>query len=345
MALVVFAASFVLLAVITIERWFKQRRRKKNAAFEREALPVLRAFSEGRAKEEAVIKVLLKNRSEAMNILILFAHGMEPELRPKLAPIFEKLVVLGEEVLAIEQGQVKRRLMAAERLGFLSNDASAAALVKALDDEAPVVRLCAARSLSIQGRTDAIKPILRALDLPAELDHRREVETLSGYGESAVPALLSVIESSRRKYSSNAIVAASRALGMLKAEEAVQPLIKLLQHPRDGVRLCAARALGDIGDPVAISPVAALADDPSWRVRRRAVKAMGKLNADEQVPKLSEALGDSSWWVRFAAAQALYSFGSSGISELERVQRTSSDKNARGICSEVLEEHAVLDTN
>lgn len=343
-ALGISALSVALLILITIERWFIQRREKHIKNFEKLIVPTIRGYVEGLVTEKAALAAMRKDPPEALSLLIHFAHAIEPELRPRLKPLFTGLILIEDEISALETGKIKRRLTAAERLGFLPTKDSSTALIKALDDETPVIRLCAARSLAIQGRTEAIIPILKSLDLPTELDNRREAETISDYGDSAVPALLSILENTNKKYSSNATIVAARSLGMLKSKEAVQPLIGLLKHPKDSLRLCAARALGEIGDPAAISPVAALANDPAWRVRKKAVKAMGKLNADQQIPRLTNALSDSSWWVRFAAAQALHSLGQIGITELQNVQKTSNDINAREICTEVLEEHELLNT-
>lgn len=342
-ALVLSALSLIILVVITVERWLADGHQQRQAAFEKRVVPVIRRYLEGLITERAALEIMHEDRDEALSLLIHFAHALEPDKRHLLEPLFAGLIVIEEEMNALHHKNVKRRLLAVERLGFLPGDASTSALLEELDDEVPVIRLCAARALALQGRIEALNPILRALDLPSELDNRREVEAITDYGDSAVPTLLSILEHPKKR-SSNVIIVVVRVLGMLKAKEAVQPLVKLLKHPMDAVRLCAARSLGEIGDPSATLAVAALADDPAWRVRKKAVKAIGKLQGGDQIPRLNQALSDSSWWVRFVAAQALHSLGQPGIVELEKVQKSSSDKNAREICTEVLEEHRLLDT-
>ena len=343
-ALALSVLSLVLLLYITVEHWMIDRRQQHNSTFGKAIIPLIWRFLRGEATEETAIKAMQEDPAEALSLLIHLDNEIDPDTRPRLQPLFTGLIFIDDEIDALKSNHVKRRLLAVERLGFLNNEASTAALLNALEDNIPTIRLCAARSLASQGNTEAIRPILQALDLPSELDYRREIEAISDYGPSAVPTLLTILESPSEKSPNNAIIVAARVLGMLRTQEAVIPLIRQLNNPEDSVRLYAARALGEIGDPAAISPVAALANDPAWRVRKKAMRAIGKLHADRQVPMLSNALSDSSWWVRFSAAQALHSLGQLGIAELEKVIKNTSDEHAREICCEVLEEHMILDT-
>lgn len=342
--LLLFALSIVLLLYITFERWIIGRRQKHNSTLSKVIIPLTWRYLRGNATKENAIKAMQQDPTESLSLLIHLNHELEPSMRPRLQPLFAGLILSDDEIDALNSNNIKRRLLAAERLGFLDSKASTAALLNALKDEAPAIRLCAARSLAIQGKTEAIKPILQALDLPGVLDNCREAEAISDYGHSAVPTLLSMLDSPNGKHSNNTIIVATRVLGIFRTQEAVPPLIKLLKKNEESVRLCAAHALGEIGDPAAISPVADLANDSAWPVRKEAMKAIGKMHADRQIPMLSHALSDSAWWVRFSAAQALYSLGKLGITELHTVMKNTVDEHAREICREVLEEHIILDT-
>ena len=184
-ALVLSAMSVVLLLVITAERWKTDRRQEHNSTFDKVIIPIIRSYLRGHTTEETVIKAMQEDPTEALSLLIPLSLELEHSMRPRLQPLFDGLILIDDEMEALKSHNVKRRLLATERLGYLDNEASTAALLNALDDETPAIRLCAARSLATQGKTDAIEPILRALDLPSELDNRREVEALSDYGPSA----------------------------------------------------------------------------------------------------------------------------------------------------------------
>ena len=178
-ALALSAISLVLLLYITVERWMIDRRQQHNSTFGKAIIPLIWRFLRGDATEETTIKTMQQDPAEALSLLIHLANEIEPDTRPRLQPLFTGLIFIDDEIDALKSNHVKRRLLAVERLGFLNNEASTAALLNALEDKIPAIRLCAARSLAILGKTEAIKPILQALDLPNELDHRREAEAIS----------------------------------------------------------------------------------------------------------------------------------------------------------------------
>ncbi len=71
---------------------------------------------------------------------------------------------------------------------------------------------------------------------------------------------------------------AARALGDLKEERAIEPLIEALQDRNEDVRCAAARALGDIGDPRAEEPLRLASQDEYREVRDSARGAIKHLH-------------------------------------------------------------------
>ena len=132
---------------------------------------------------------------------------------------------------------------------------------------------------------------------------------------------------------------------MLRAKKAIAPLADLLTSPEFRIRLHATRALGLLGDRSVLPQVDLLTEDPSWEVRNVAVQAVGKLGAPADVPRLQKALGDQAWWVRFSAGSALYDLGDSGIDALRDTMNTSTDRYARDISRQILEENRVSETH
>ena len=113
----------------------------------------------------------------------------------------------------------------------------------------------------------------------------------------------------------------------------------LLGHPEFRVRLNAVRSLGQIGDHTDTGPIAQLAKDPAWEVRNVVMQALGKLHATRHIGLIEEAMRDSSWWVRFSAAQALWALGGPGREALNTTMTASTDRFARDMSRQVLEEH------
>jgi HEAT repeat protein len=204
------------------------------------------------------------------------------------------------------------------------------------------VRFAAARSLAAHGHAPAVPEVVLAFDIPGEMNQRRVADTLAAFGTGAIPQLLEVLGNRHDMYSVNGVEVATRALGLLRSREAVAPLTRLLTHPEFRVRLNAIRALGQIGDPAAIPDVARCAQDPAWEVRNTVMRSLGKLHATDHVSELSEALRDESWWVRFSAAEALWQLGQPGREALSTTHKLSSDRFARDISRQILEEHSAL---
>jgi hypothetical protein len=335
----------LLLMIITAVHWRADRQQKHTIAFDRVNEPLLMSYMECNTPQMVVIKSMEGKPLEAMRLLMEFSKKLKPIEQSRLLPLFTGLIAVDVETSALNSPSTKRRLQAAERLGYLKNETSADALLHALEDEVMAVRYCAARSLAAHGQTKHIEATLLAFDTEHEINWLRLVEITCDYGSFAVPTLLSVLENSQRKYPNNIINVAIRALGVLKEPQAVHELIHLLDHSDFSIRLNAARALGDIGDPAAISPIAELSHDPDWAVRNKAVEAIGKLHAKMHIPILTEALSDSSWWVRFSAAHALHSLGHPGIEKLKEIKKSTHDLYAHDMCSQVLGEHGVLEIN
>lgn len=111
---------------------------------------------------------------------------------------------------------------------------------------------------------------------------------------------------------------AARVLGEMGDLRAVEPLIDVLQHDKNGsVRLYAARALGELGDILATEPlITSLREDRNVDVRVRAARALGRLGGEEVVLPLVEALSDTNSQVCMTAADALIEIGPIAVGPL-----------------------------
>jgi len=99
---------------------------------------------------------------------------------------------------------------------------------------------------------------------------------------------------------------AASALGSLKAEEAVQPLLKLLAKEKDKDCLHKTiEALGKIGKPEIVEPLLPFLKHRDWGVRGHAIGAVGQFKRKDLIPQLAEGLRDRNSWVRSHAVWAL----------------------------------------
>jgi len=341
-ALILTAMSAVVLAVIVAVRVAAQSEDRRTTRFRRRAEPLVTAYLAGREKTPAVAAVLQQDPERALPLLMEISDRLGPEARSPLRPLFASLPLREKEAAALRHRRWERRMQAAERLGYLGDGVSVPALLDALQDPVLAVRFAAARSLATLGEIRAIPQIALAFDLPGEMNQRRVAEILLEFGPEGKKELLGILRNADRTYSDNAVGVVARVLGMLRAPEACVPLTDLLAHDDFRIRLNAVRSLGLIGDRATADAVAKLSEDPAWEVRNVAMQAMGRLQAERYLAKLTAALRDNSWWVRFSAAQALWELGETGRRALKDAMSGDSDRYARDMSRQVLEEHGAL---
>lgn len=118
---------------------------------------------------------------------------------------------------------------------------------------------------------------------------------------------------------------AAKALGEIKANEAVELLIKCLSDKSWEVRVEAAIALGRIGNPKAVQPLIKKLDDKSFKVRLAVVEALGRLRDQEAVEPLARILKDKSVKIRSTAVWALWAI--EGNLAIEYLIKALNDKN------------------
>ncbi len=336
--------SAATLALCIVMRWLFDLRRQRTLRFRREAEPLVTSYLAGRTPVGNVAAVLGTDPDRALLLLMEISDRLSPAERALLRPLFASLPLAAREANCLRSRRWETRLRAAERLGYLGDPSAAPVLREALNDEVLAVRFAAARSLRALDGAESIEPVLLAFDLPGEMNQRRVAEILFDFGPVAVDPLLAVAANKDGRHSDNVVDVSVRVLGMLRATQASPVVRPLLQSPEFRVRLNAVRALGQIGDHSAVPDIARLAADPAWEVRNAAVQALGQLRAEGQQVVLVAALADSSWWVRHSAASALHGLGERGIDALREAMQHSSDRFARDISRQILEEQRVLET-
>jgi HEAT repeat protein len=122
-------------------------------------------------------------------------------------------------------------------------------------------------------------------------------------------------------------------LGELKAQEAIDPMITLVQTSQDlGTLESAVEALGKIGDEKAVEALSRLISTSYLTVRLQVVKALVRIGGNQACAVLQQALHDSSSSVAQEARKTLVA--------METEQQTSKKINFEQLDKEVLEEKA-----
>ncbi len=212
------------------------------------------------------------------------------------------------------------RAEAARKLAASGDRKTVPALIRALGDEDPEVRVEVAKAVGSFVHPAAIDPLATALSGlsrtaksrraasgkdPESAEYEALATALGRQGPPATTALVGLLRSDDKE----ARRWAAYALGLTRDARAIGPLAERLEDNRSEVRKAAAQALGDISDPgAAVHLKKALASrDPE--TRRVAAAALGTLGGEAAAEALISASEDENEAVQLAAIDALRRIG------------------------------------
>ncbi len=198
----------------------------------------------------------------------------------------------------------------AEALGKLGDPRAVEPLVSLLDNASPYREWQAAEALGRLGDRRAVDPLIRKLSHNHAPMRAAAAHALAEIGDrSAVPALVRALDDSdwstlddprfRRVIVSST---AAHALGRL---EAVEELVRALQHRNPLVREAAAFELGRLVSDAAIPALIAQGGDADALVRDAVIEALGRFDDPRAIDAVRAATSDPCPLVARTAAKAL----------------------------------------
>ncbi len=208
----------------------------------------------------------------------------------------ESLKLFSEELAA---EPLERGLYCVKGLGRIGTDAAVEILKKHLGNSEWFIRKRIVEALGACNRAGAVEPILTLIDDESVQVRAAAVESLSKVGGLQPDLLINKLEKAGRRYKINLI----RAMGQLKDEKFVKPLVEVLKD-RDTL-FFSIDAIGDLGSPQAEFPLRRLLKDEIWFNRLNALEALAKLQIAELGQIAQEAAEDENDMVRHAAARIL----------------------------------------
>lgn len=198
-----------------------------------------------------------------------------------------------------------RRLRAAVALAEMGDEPTAEVLMEHLSDREPEIRIQAARGLGRMRWTPAIDAIVERLGTENAWVASRFADTLLGFGRRATWPLLAYVRINQR-FESRGPALAIRTLGSIGDDEAVRPLMGILDDAVDPeISIAAVEALGELRSPVALGRIREAATSDDWRIRAKAATAMATIGDPESAEVLAAGLSDPNWWVRRNSAAGL----------------------------------------
>jgi ATP-dependent DNA helicase RecQ len=152
----------------------------------------------------------------------------------------------------------------------------------------------------LAGVTENAPAVTAACDLPLQIEIFRQ-----GGPEPDWTALLRLVENAETLGAKEA-APVIRALSALGIQQAIPPLLKLLDSTNCSIVIHAAEALGQLGGGEAAQRLIELLEDHRPSMRRAAIRALGRLRAHEASERFKHiAVADESDSVRLAARAAL----------------------------------------
>jgi HEAT repeat protein len=211
-------------------------------------------------------------------------------------------------VSRLNAAEPSARAQALARLGSLKDPAAVPHLLKALKDPSPFVRRQAADSLGLLRAVEAVPALGAVLERDPDIQARQTAAlSLEAVGDkSAVPFFLKCL----RDKEASVFVPCARALGNLRAEEAVKPLNRLLASPDEGVKAEVLAALGRIGSDEAYASVQSESGKKQGsREEEASVKAFGGFSRPGSAARFKRALASPNDRTKAAACSALAAAG------------------------------------
>ncbi|MEZ0372315.1 MAG: HEAT repeat domain-containing protein [Candidatus Sericytochromatia bacterium] len=209
--------------------------------------------------------------------------------------------------LAGGDGDSEQRARAVQTLALLGQKESQALLVRALEDESPLVTLVAAMAVSQQGNSSHATAILSQLTRLADWHLGLLSALLIRMGPEVQPAVRSFLENSDQP---DAQTVCLQVLARLGDVQSVPLAVRLLSRSQDvNVQVAALSLLGQLGSEEHLPLIRARYDSPHFAVRLAVIRALHSQQSASDQPIFQKAFEDSSRWVALQAAQALKAMG------------------------------------
>ncbi|HKY60740.1 MAG TPA: HEAT repeat domain-containing protein [Gemmatimonadota bacterium] len=218
-----------------------------------------------------------------------------------------EIVISGLESWGDLGGQTEQR--------FGGDSRAVVALITALSDDDPNVRLSAAETLGKFGDPRAVQALIQAL----RQDPDPKVRAMAAWalGEIEDPAAVSALSTALREDDDPVVrVHAAEALGNIEDALAIGVLGDAVKDTEVQVRRAAVEALGNMDDARVVPLIVPSLRDDDVQVRRSAADALGNNESAAAVEPLIAATRDPDIEVRISAIQAL---GNQGDARAEAV--------------------------
>jgi HEAT repeat protein len=261
---------------------------------------------------------------------------LKGETTPRLASIAKTLDLESRFLKLVNSTVTHHRIIAVIALGHVKTDGAFAGVSRLLEDNSPILSLCAARSLMQINAARAVPLIL-------PLIANRAVWTSGVVASILVEAEPGTVEEPLADATLHANGALALRLIRFLADvspAAAAPFIRAgLETSADPQFICACLQL--VKEPEDADRVRPLLGHALWFVRMHAASAIGRIGRAEDVDLLLGLLSDAQWWVRYRAAQSVVHLNAFDGGRVQSIKVRQTDPFARDILDQVLAERSL----
>jgi len=277
--------------------------------------------------------------------VLLMLGGGDDAAAPYARTLAEVVVIrLGREpleALATTPGTPRqnwRRIAAMRLLARARHPGLVALLTPAIDDQDPEI---VGASLALLGRVSdeaAAAALIRALK-----DGKYTASRVATYLDQSSLPLAGGLRPLLHHPDPQVRYWGATLLARHGAEGTDHDLVALTRDPSPLVRRAAIASLADVGGTQVAEASLRLLSDETWYVRAHAARALASTGAAEHAERIAPLLADREWWVRLAAKESLQRLGEDVWTVLVPYL-DHDDAFARNGAAEVLQNIGILDS-
>jgi HEAT repeat protein len=279
---------------------------------------VLDVLADTTSMSELTSHVDSRDELRFIDFLMRFVRQLRGAERATLRVIALPYLPAAAELLSSPVAE--KRARAVLILSGLGGTEYESALLKALDDESPLVAMVAARALSNSEHVQYAGHILARSDRFERWSPRHLAAMFAAIGENAAPSLRATLADASA--SERARVVAAESLLQLRDIGAAAAAREIAQGwTPPNVLVAVLRLLAEVGSDIDAPVIRRSLASTHPAVRGAAMVALGSLGDETDIEVLARSLGDASPWVALNAAAALRAVGA--VERLQSISQSS----------------------
>jgi HEAT repeat protein len=224
----------------------------------------------------------------------------------------DSIIKMGEKVLPDlfkivknKKEDVEYRIEICNLIGKIKSKNSIPVLVELLKESHPGLRKEAVKAIGELKDTSCLKYIVKMLDDPHDIVRREAIIAIKKTEDKRAINFLRRMLLKERDYSN--ISEILRALGDLKAKEALKEIFNFLKFKEENIKISSIYAIGEIGEinKEIVDTFLNLLENGTDYIKREVIISLGKIKCKEAVQKIAKFLNSPNRTLKFEAIKSL----------------------------------------